>query len=116
MSDQASGPSLNKNSTLIRICCKEFAYRRLCERNNMNKSQFVYVIVRLIGLAFLAYAAVCVLNLTSSVVLLSSSPGRNSFATPVLVDLIIRTLAGLAIGLYLIIDGKFVYSILDRED
>jgi hypothetical protein len=82
----------------------------------MNKSQFVYVIVRLIGLAFLAYAAVCVLNLTSNVVLLSSSPGRNSFATPVLVDLIIRTLAGLAIGLYLIIDGKFVYSILDRED
>jgi hypothetical protein len=82
----------------------------------MNKSQFVYVVVRLIGLACLAFAAACVLNLTSSLVLLSSSPARNSFATPVLVDLIIRMLAGLVIGLYLVIDGKLVYSILDRED
>lgn len=82
----------------------------------MKKSQFVYVIVRLIGVSFLAYTAITVLNVSSSLVVLSTTPSGNSFAGPLLLDLVIRALVGLVIGFYLIIDGKLLFSILDRED
>jgi hypothetical protein len=82
----------------------------------MKKSQFVYVIVRLIGVSFLAYTVITVLNVSSSLVVLSTTPAGNSFAGPLLLDLVIRALVGLVIGFYLIIDGKLLFSILDRED
>jgi hypothetical protein len=82
----------------------------------MKKSQFVYVIVRLIGVSFLAYTAITVLNVSSSLVVLSTTPAGNSFAGSLLLDLVIRALVGLVIGFYLIIDGKLLFSILDRED
>ncbi len=82
----------------------------------MNKSQFVSVIVRLIGVAFLAHAAFALLNIGSGLVLLAGFPSGNSFTAPFLLDAIVRVLGGLIIGLYLIIDGSLLFSILDRED
>lgn len=81
----------------------------------MDKSQFVYVIVRLIGVAFIAYAAFTVLNVFSGLVLLATSPAGSSFATPFLLDATVRVLGGFIIGLYLIIDGDLLFSTLDRE-
>ena len=82
----------------------------------MTKSQFINVVIRLIGLFLLAYAALCLLTLVSGLVLLSDGPQAPSLARTLVVDSIMRITFSLIVGLYMIVDGGLFFSILDRED
>ena len=82
----------------------------------MTKSEFINVIIRLIGVICLAYAALSVVKMISGLVLLSGGPEAPSLARTFVVDSILRITASLGLGLYLIIDGGLVFSILNRED
>ena len=82
----------------------------------MTKLEFIHVIVRLIGILLLGYTLLTIVNLIMGLMLLSNAPPSPSLARPLVIDSIVRITIGLVGGLYLIVDGGLLISVLNRED
>lgn len=79
----------------------------------MTKSEFIFVVVRLSGAVLVAHATWATLGLLSGLYFASTVPP--SVTVPLIWDSTIRALIELTVGFYLILDGRLLYFILDRE-
>ena len=82
----------------------------------MTKSEFIYVVVRMSGAVIVAHAAWASLGFVSGLLMLSTHPAASSSLTvPFVGDSVIRILFEVAVGFYLLLDGRLLYFILNRE-
>jgi len=81
----------------------------------MTKSEFIWIIVRLIGVVFISIALWSFFSFISNLSLLSSMPTVPKGVGSIVMDAIIRITVFVVAGGYLIVDGSLLFGILDRE-
>ena len=82
----------------------------------MTKSEFIHVIVRLLGVLLLAYAVWSFVGFMSGLALIPGTPASPRMTAAFVLDAILRITIEFGVGLYLIVDGRVLHGILNREN